>query len=64
LSDTAHLLLLVALVLMSTLTMPQSRSPYWRFAKWSFMTSALFWLVVYRLSDVAEKLPDFVYVNF
>jgi hypothetical protein len=35
-----------------------------RFCKWSFMTAAVFWMVVYLLSETAEQLPDFVYVNF
>ena len=35
-----------------------------KFIKWNLMAAALFWLLVYQLSDTAEKLPDFVYVNF
>ncbi len=37
---------------------------YWRFCKWSFMLAAICWMVIYILSEAAEKLPDFVYVNF
>ena len=36
----------------------------WLFVKWNLMASALFWLLAYRLSETAEKLPEFVYVNF
>ena len=32
--------------------------------KWGLMASVLVWLLIYRLSEGAEKLPDFVYVNF
>ncbi len=39
-------------------------SPYWQFCKWSFMSAAVFWMVIYIVSEAAEKLPNFVYVNF
>lgn len=39
-------------------------SDYWRVLKWSLMISILVWLLIYRLSEASEKLPDFVYVNF
>lgn len=32
--------------------------------RWSLMSAALFWMVVYRLSSAASGLPDFVYVGF
>lgn len=32
--------------------------------KWGLMSAALFWMWVYLLSQSAEKLPEFVYVNF
>jgi hypothetical protein len=35
-----------------------------QFCKWSVMSAAVFWMVVYLLSEAAEKLPNFVYVNF
>jgi hypothetical protein len=37
---------------------------FWQFLKLNLMAAALLWLVVYRLSETAEKLPEFVYVNF
>jgi hypothetical protein len=39
-------------------------SDYWVFVKWSLMSCALLWLLIYRLSEATQKLPDFVYVNF
>ena len=32
--------------------------------KVSIMLVALFWMLVFRLSESAPKVPDFVYVNF
>lgn len=32
--------------------------------KWSLMAVAVFWTLVYRLSEEAAKIPEFVYVNF
>ncbi len=32
--------------------------------KWSLMSGALFWSLVYKLSASGLKVPDFVYVNF
>ena len=32
--------------------------------KWSAMLVALFWMLVFRLSQSVERLPEFVYVNF
>jgi hypothetical protein len=40
------------------------RSAYWSFGKWSLMFTILFWLLVYKLSQQAVHLPEFVYVNF
>ena len=37
---------------------------FWSFLKWSLMTSALFWILVYHLSQSARRVPEFVYVNF
>ena len=39
-------------------------SPHVQFCKWSSMSAAIFWMLVYVLSEAAEKLPNFVYVNF
>ena len=39
-------------------------SPHLQFCKWSSMSAAIFWMLVYVLSEAAEKLPNFVYVNF
>lgn len=37
----------------------------WRFGlKWTLMLAAIFWTVVYKLSESGVKVPDFVYVNF
>ena len=35
-----------------------------RFVKWASMFLVLFWVIVFRLSESLEKLPEFVYVNF
>ena len=35
-----------------------------RVLKWSLMSGAVFWAVVYKLSERGLKVPDFVYVNF
>jgi hypothetical protein len=40
------------------------RSRFWGFSKWSLMCTALFWVVIYKLSQEASRLPEFVYVNF
>ncbi|MBN8730178.1 MAG: hypothetical protein J0L64_06515 [Acidobacteria bacterium] len=32
--------------------------------RWSLMSAALFWMLVYRLSSAASAFPDFVYVHF
>ena len=32
--------------------------------KLALMLAALFWMLVYRLSESAPNVPDFVYVNF
>jgi hypothetical protein len=37
---------------------------YWLFCKWSMMAAAIFWMMIYMLSEKADKLPNFVYVNF
>ena len=39
-------------------------SRFWPFTKWSLMSTALFWVVIYKLSQEAVRLPEFVYVNF
>ena len=44
--------------------LPTADAALWRFCKWSGMTAAVFWMLVYMLSESAAKLPDFVYVNF
>ena len=36
----------------------------WTGIKVSLMLAALFWVLVYRLSESVAKVPDFVYVNF
>lgn len=32
--------------------------------KWSLMAVAIAWTIVYRLSEEAAKVPEFVYANF
>jgi hypothetical protein len=32
--------------------------------QWALMTAAIFWTIVYKLSESGVKVPDFVYVNF
>jgi hypothetical protein len=32
--------------------------------KWSAMIGAIGWMLVYRLSEQAARIPEFVYVNF
>jgi hypothetical protein len=32
--------------------------------KWSGMLIALFWVLIYKLSQQNLRLPEFVYVNF
>jgi hypothetical protein len=49
---------------MTSLISLLKRSVYWSFSKWSLMLTILFWVVVYRLSQQAVHLPEFVYVNF
>jgi ABC-type long-subunit fatty acid transport system fused permease/ATPase subunit len=34
------------------------------FIKWALMLLVLFWMVVFRLSESVDQLPEFVYVNF
>jgi hypothetical protein len=34
------------------------------FLKSAAMLLALFWMLVFRLSQAVERLPEFVYVNF
>jgi predicted NAD-dependent protein-ADP-ribosyltransferase YbiA (DUF1768 family) len=41
-----------------------SRRDYWTALKTSLMLAALLWMLVYRLSEVAPTIPDFVYANF
>ena len=36
----------------------------WILFKWSLMSAAVFWVLVYRFSEAAAKFPEFVYVNF
>lgn len=44
--------------------MQLSRTDLWVLFKWAAMASAVFWMVVYNLSQQAVRLPEFVYVNF
>ncbi len=39
-------------------------SSLWRLLKWSLMSGAVFWVIVFKLSERGIKVPDFVYVNF
>jgi hypothetical protein len=39
-------------------------SLFWPLFRWSLMSGAVFWSVVYKLSSIGIKVPDFVYVNF
>lgn len=32
--------------------------------KWSLMLTAVFWTLVFKLSELGIKVPDFVYANF
>jgi hypothetical protein len=32
--------------------------------KWSLMLTAIVWTMVFRLSEEASKVPEFVYANF
>ena len=37
----------------------------WRMVfQWALMLAAIFWTIVYKLSESGVKVPDFVYVNF
>lgn len=36
----------------------------WNVLKWSLMSGALLWTIVYKFSEQGLKAPDFVYVNF
>ena len=36
----------------------------WILIKWSLMSSAVMWMIIYRASLNAVRLPEFVYVNF
>lgn len=40
------------------------RETYAKLIKWSLMTAAIGWTLVYRLSEEAAKVPEFVYANF
>jgi hypothetical protein len=40
------------------------RSRFWTFSKWWLMVVVIFWVMVYKLSQQALHLPEFVYVNF
>jgi hypothetical protein len=37
---------------------------HWTAFKVSLMLAGLFWTLVYRLSESAAKVPEFIYVNF
>ena len=37
---------------------------YWTALKISLMLAGLFWTLVYRLSESATRIPEFIYVNF
>jgi hypothetical protein len=39
-------------------------TPYRKFCKWSAMSAAIFWMIIYMLSQAATRWPGFVYVNF
>ena len=47
---------------------PRSETPMksaeWQIFKWSLMSSAVLWALVYKFSERGLKIPDFVYVNF
>ena len=47
-----------------THAMTDSRRDYRTVLKTSLMLAALLWMLVYRLSEVAPTIPDFVYANF
>lgn len=32
--------------------------------KWTAMIGAIGWVLIYRLSEEAARIPEFVYVNF
>ncbi len=49
---------------MTTGLPPSARSQGLACLKWALMTAALFWVVVFKLSQAKIQLPDFVYVNF
>lgn len=42
----------------------RTESPFLKYCKWAAMSACLFWMLVYVLSESAQKLPNFVYVNF
>jgi len=37
---------------------------YAQLIKWSAMAGAIAWYLIYRLSEQAARIPEFVYVNF
>jgi hypothetical protein len=41
-----------------------SSNAYWTALKWSVMAAAIFWTLVYRLSEQRVELSGFVYANF
>jgi hypothetical protein len=43
----------------STLSLPH----YWLLFKSAMMIGALLWMLVYRLSEAAPAIPNFVYAN-
>jgi hypothetical protein len=49
---------------MMTSLMQPTRAQLWMLSKWALMAAAVFWIVVFRLSQQTVKLPEFVYVNF
>jgi hypothetical protein len=46
---------------------PEDRSTpigYLGFIKWAAMIAAIAWVIMYRLSENAARMPGFVYANF
>ena len=46
--------------LLSVLT----QSPRFTLVKWAAMAAAVFWTLIYQVSQQGASLPEFVYVNF
>ena len=39
-------------------------SPRFTLMKWAAMAAAVFWTLIYQVSQQGASLPEFVYVNF